>query len=201
MNLDDYPEILTVGQVGDILEVSRSAARDYMKKGLFPCYKTPGGTRRCRKEDLIAYLERNNVVSWKACEPPPRAETHASTTAPSLLIIGNPFRYEPHLTLMQGKGMYVAIASTLFQGGIAFSQRLTTMVAFEFIHLGSGASTEAARCIKALHPETFTIAFPTVGDIVNRYFDGYTQPSEVEPTAEALEVVIDLLLKGDKIVK
>lgn len=48
---------LTPAQVADIFGVSVATVRDWANDGLLPSFRTPGGQRRFRQEDVDAYLE------------------------------------------------------------------------------------------------------------------------------------------------
>lgn len=47
---------LTSGQVAKLFNVHPTTVMDWADKGLLPCFRTPGGQRRFRREDVDAFL-------------------------------------------------------------------------------------------------------------------------------------------------
>lgn len=48
-------------QIGKMLDVSRQAVNQWIDKGYIRAYRTPGGHRRVRREDLIGFLEARGI--------------------------------------------------------------------------------------------------------------------------------------------
>lgn len=47
---------LTSGQVAKLFNVHPTTVMDWADKGLLPAFRTPGGQRRFRREDIDAFL-------------------------------------------------------------------------------------------------------------------------------------------------
>ena len=54
-------EQLSSYQIGKMLHVSRQAVNQWIDKGYIPSYRTPGGHRRVRREDLILFLKERKI--------------------------------------------------------------------------------------------------------------------------------------------
>lgn len=66
MNKDASPEIraetlLTSYQVGSLLQVNPSSVNKWVKDGRIPAFRTPGGHRRIRAIDLVAFLNKHEM--------------------------------------------------------------------------------------------------------------------------------------------
>ena len=48
---------LRIGEAASLIGVSPTAVADWADKGLLPHFKTPGGQRRFRREDVEAFLK------------------------------------------------------------------------------------------------------------------------------------------------
>jgi hypothetical protein len=61
-------EILTVGQVKVLCEVSARTVQKWCDTGLLPHFRIPGSLdRRIRKTDLIAFASQHNMpLNWRA---------------------------------------------------------------------------------------------------------------------------------------
>ncbi len=70
--------LLTSYQVGALLQVNPSSINKWVKDGRIPAFRTPGGHRRIRAADLVAFLKHHEM-------PVPRAL--ASATKRRLLIV------------------------------------------------------------------------------------------------------------------
>lgn len=49
---------LTPGQVADMFGVSVTTVADWADQGLIPHFKTPGGQRRFRREDIESFIKK-----------------------------------------------------------------------------------------------------------------------------------------------
>lgn len=59
---DIAPEsLLTSYQVGSLLQVNPSSVNKWVKDGRIPAFRTPGGHRRIRAADLVAFLEEHSM--------------------------------------------------------------------------------------------------------------------------------------------
>lgn len=56
MTNDDTARPLSPGEVADLFGVSVSAVGNWADSGLLPHFKTPGGQRRFRREDVDKFL-------------------------------------------------------------------------------------------------------------------------------------------------
>ena len=52
---------LTTYQISNMLEVSDQSVSNWIDSGLLPAERTPGGHRRVDREDLIAFLKKQNM--------------------------------------------------------------------------------------------------------------------------------------------
>jgi len=57
--LSDYPEVLTVPEVAEILRITRQTAYNYISQGKIKTKKF-GKTARVLKRDLISFIERSD---------------------------------------------------------------------------------------------------------------------------------------------
>ncbi len=48
-------------QIGKMLDVSRQAVNQWIDKGYIKSYRTPGGHRRVKREDLLAFLKAREI--------------------------------------------------------------------------------------------------------------------------------------------
>lgn len=53
--------LLTSYQVGNILQVNPSSINKWVKDGRIPAFRTPGGHRRFRAADIVAFLSSHNM--------------------------------------------------------------------------------------------------------------------------------------------
>jgi excisionase family DNA binding protein len=67
-------QLLTSAEVGDLLQVNRSSVKNWVDEGRLAAFRTPGGHRRIRAADLVAFLEihRMPVPQPLATEAPQR---------------------------------------------------------------------------------------------------------------------------------
>jgi excisionase family DNA binding protein len=52
----DRDRLLTSHEVGELLQVNPSSIKKWVNEGLLPAFRTPGGHRRIRAGDLVAFL-------------------------------------------------------------------------------------------------------------------------------------------------
>jgi excisionase family DNA binding protein len=58
----DNPEVLfTSHQVGELLQVNPSSVNNWVNDGKIPAFRTPGGHRRIRRSDLLAFLREHHM--------------------------------------------------------------------------------------------------------------------------------------------
>lgn len=53
--------LLTSYQVGSLLQVNPSSVNKWIKDGRIPAFRTPGGHRRIRASDLVAFLNKHSM--------------------------------------------------------------------------------------------------------------------------------------------
>ncbi len=53
--------LLTTGQTGELLQVYLTSVQDWIKRGMLPASRTPGGQHRVRGDDVVAFLVARNV--------------------------------------------------------------------------------------------------------------------------------------------
>lgn len=63
--------LLTSYQVGSLLQVNPSSVNKWVKDGRIPAFRTPGGHRRIRASDLVAFLNEHHM-------PVPRSLANAA---------------------------------------------------------------------------------------------------------------------------
>ncbi|RYF09499.1 MAG: helix-turn-helix domain-containing protein, partial [Deltaproteobacteria bacterium] len=85
MNASKVPQyqvdsLLTSYQVGSLLQVNPSSVNKWVKDGRIPAFRTPGGHRRIRATDLVAFLTTHKM---------PIPSTLASASRRRLLIVEN----------------------------------------------------------------------------------------------------------------
>jgi excisionase family DNA binding protein len=54
-------QLLTSSEVGDLLQVNPSSVKKWVDDGLLIAFRTPGGHRRIRAADLVAFLVRHEM--------------------------------------------------------------------------------------------------------------------------------------------
>ncbi len=57
----DPDELLTSSQVGALLQVNPSSIKNWVNDGLIAAFRTPGGHRRIRATDLVAFLDSHQM--------------------------------------------------------------------------------------------------------------------------------------------
>jgi excisionase family DNA binding protein len=57
----DREQLLTSSEVGDLLQVNPSSVKKWVDDGLLVAFRTPGGHRRVRAADLVAFLVRHEM--------------------------------------------------------------------------------------------------------------------------------------------
>jgi excisionase family DNA binding protein len=57
MNLDEYPELMTPGEVARVFAVNPKTVNRWVKSGKLESVRTIGGHRRFRKADIDAALK------------------------------------------------------------------------------------------------------------------------------------------------
>jgi excisionase family DNA binding protein len=75
-------DLLTSHEVGQLLQVVPSSVVKWVNDGLLPAFRTPGGHRRIRSADLVAFLR-----SHKMYIPPPLAKSQADNAPVRALLV------------------------------------------------------------------------------------------------------------------
>ena len=57
----DNDKLLTSHQVGELLQVNPSSINKWVNDGRIQAFRTPGGHRRIRVADLVAFLEKHKM--------------------------------------------------------------------------------------------------------------------------------------------
>jgi excisionase family DNA binding protein len=57
----DPDELLTSSEVGALLQVNPSSVKNWVNDGLITAFRTPGGHRRIRATDLVAFLDSHQM--------------------------------------------------------------------------------------------------------------------------------------------
>src|SRR5581483_11780916 len=60
--------LLTSSEVGDLLQVNPSSVKNWVNEGLISAFRTPGGHRRIRVADLVAFLDQQKIPVPKKLE-------------------------------------------------------------------------------------------------------------------------------------
>lgn len=69
-------ELLTTAQVLDLLQIGRTKLWELVRAGAFPAFRLgegPNSSLRYRRDDLLRWLECNQVVDPEEVPAPPRA--------------------------------------------------------------------------------------------------------------------------------
>jgi excisionase family DNA binding protein len=74
----DADALLTSHQVGALLQVNPSSVKKWVNEGRITAFRTPGGHRRIRVGDLVAFLDRHEM---------PIPAKLAGVTRPRLLVV------------------------------------------------------------------------------------------------------------------
>jgi excisionase family DNA binding protein len=75
--------VFTVNQVSELLQVSPQTIVNWIEAGKLEAYKTPGGHRRIKKDDLEAFVKQHGMPVFG---PPPGAEEEAKKMKKILVI-------------------------------------------------------------------------------------------------------------------
>ncbi len=95
--------LLTSYQVGALLQVNPSSINKWVKDGRIPAFRTPGGHRRIRAADLVAFLAQHHM-------PIPRPLTGASRRR--LLVVDDDAKQLDALSrVLRGYGDRVELAA------------------------------------------------------------------------------------------
>jgi len=95
--------IYTTHEVSRLLQVSPRAVINWIEQNLLPSYRTPGGHRRIRREDLLVFVHRHQI---------PTPATLASGKFTVLIVDDDQNIVEPIRTFLLRQGSYeVASAS------------------------------------------------------------------------------------------
>lgn len=54
-----HPEILTCSEVAELFRVDAKTVARWASRGLLPSFRTPGGHRRFRADDIRAFFEES----------------------------------------------------------------------------------------------------------------------------------------------
>ncbi|MCE5228102.1 response regulator [bacterium] len=83
-------------QIGKMLNVSRQAVNQWIDKGYIKSYRTPGGHRRVKREDLLSFLKTRNIPIPEALAT--ETQEAPGTFAPRIMCLDDDNDF---LTLMQ----------------------------------------------------------------------------------------------------
>ncbi|MEN6626124.1 MAG: response regulator [Candidatus Sumerlaeia bacterium] len=72
-------------QIGKMLNVSRQAVNQWIDKGYIKSYRTPGGHRRVKREDLLNFLKTRNIPVPEILAKETSSETAAF--APKIMLL------------------------------------------------------------------------------------------------------------------
>lgn len=61
---DQYPDLLTVREVADILRVDRSYVYRMIRQGRLPAFRPTPHKTRVVKSDLFAFLGSQDITTW-----------------------------------------------------------------------------------------------------------------------------------------
>src|SRR5215469_4926526 len=61
VNTKDDKSIYTTHEVSRLLHVNPRSVINWIEQSLLPSYRTPGGHRRIRREDLLAFLRKHQI--------------------------------------------------------------------------------------------------------------------------------------------
>ncbi len=64
--------LLTSHQAGSLIQVNPSSINKWVKEGRIPAFRTPGGHRRIRAGDLVAFLNTHNMPVPRTLSPASR---------------------------------------------------------------------------------------------------------------------------------
>ena len=69
MDLPNPQKLLTSHEVSDLLQIAPSSVVKWVNEGLLPAYRTPGGHRRIRPEDLLQFLRGQRMYIPELLQP------------------------------------------------------------------------------------------------------------------------------------
>ncbi len=101
--------LLTSYQVGALLQVNPSSVNKWIKDGRIPAYRTPGGHRRIRATDLMAFLVAHNM-------PIPGGLTLAAKGRAVLAISDDPHIFDALRQMTPQAGLRVTLAQDGLDG-------------------------------------------------------------------------------------
>ena len=103
---DSQPEWLTLGQAATYVGVAQSTMRKWTDSGRVSSFKTPGGHRRYRREDLDEFLDRSG-----------RGAASTSGVGPSVLIVDDDEKLREYVRVnLEAEGYAVREASSAEEG-------------------------------------------------------------------------------------
>ena len=66
VNSKSDKSIYTTHEVSRLLHVNPRSVINWIEQSLLPSYRTPGGHRRIRREDLLAFLRKHQIPTPEA---------------------------------------------------------------------------------------------------------------------------------------
>lgn len=69
MELSNPRKLLTSHEVGDLLQIAPSSVVKWVNEGLLPAYRTPGGHRRIKSDDLLHFLRMQRMYIPELLQP------------------------------------------------------------------------------------------------------------------------------------
>lgn len=127
-------EVLSTGQVGDLVGANRRTVCNWMDAGVLRGYRLPTGSRdrRFHREDVVAFLRANNYPV------PPELDD-----GPRLLLVG----VEPVLAAALA-GPNTSDARTAFEAGVDWARHRPAVVVVDVSWVGATESRALALAIR-----------------------------------------------------
>lgn len=142
--------LLTSYQVGALLQVNPSSVNKWVKDGRIPAFRTPGGHRRIRAGDLVAFLNEHKM---------PVPTSLASASRRRLLIVDDDTRQLESLQRLltpYSDRVEVAVASNGIDALVQVGSFHPHMVVLD-VYMPSIDGLEVCRRLKA-NPESSNVA-------------------------------------------
>ncbi|MGE5314408.1 MAG: cobalamin-dependent protein [Acidobacteriota bacterium] len=81
------PTILSTADVATLLNVNESTVKRWTEKGILHCFKTPGGHRKYRQEDVADFVDRYGFKTEGGMPSPSTAAAQPSGVSPDYAIL------------------------------------------------------------------------------------------------------------------
>jgi len=87
-HLKTFVDTLSTRQLAELLAVSEATVKRWADAEIIRCFRTPGGHRKFRVEDVTAFLRQYNYATPSGLGPPfNEAQPRSETAAPSALVL------------------------------------------------------------------------------------------------------------------